>query len=255
MLETKVQSRTNELSEANQSLQKAMLKIESSNKDLNTFIYHSSHDLRSPLTSIIGLLDILKSNLSDEEALRYVDLVEDRTSHLNRLLAQLIESVDVLASEPKSIDIQMHELWEEIQVGLKDSAGFEAVNFELDVPSGFAFQSDRSCLKVILTNLLQNGIDFRDLSKKERAFCKVTVAKFGSGINILVTDNGIGMNEEVQRRAFDMFYRGSLQVKGNGNGMGLYTAKKVVALIGGEVSLKSERGTGTIVEVFLPILV
>lgn len=252
VLEVRVQERTTELSQSNERLQQALQELEQSNHDLNTFIYRSSHDLRSPLTSISGLLDIIQSSLGDHETTPYVAMVEEKTQHLHLLLERLIESVDLLAREPKGHDILFQELWEDLQAGLRKKPGYGAVCMELEAHQGLTIHTDRACLRVVLSNLLANAIDFRDASGSKQPWCRVSAMADARGCTITVEDNGLGMSVEVQERAFEMFYRGGLQAKGIGNGMGLYTARKTVELIGGSIHLESIEGEGTVLTVWVP---
>ncbi len=255
LLEMKVKLRTHELSEANERLQASMVQTEDSNRDLNTFIYRSSHDLRSPVTSIMGLLDIIKGTFPEAETLKYLSLVEDRTYHLNRLLEQLIESVDLLARAPRGEAVSIRDLWDDVQGILSKKVGHDAVRFTLDAEPGMTVQTDRACLRVILINLLTNAIDFRDNGSGRAPFCIVQVRASAQACTITVQDNGLGMSAAVQARAFEMFYRGGLQAKGTGNGMGLYTAKKTIELLGGDIQLHSEEGRGSTFTLKVPRLV
>lgn len=250
-LEAKVQERTEELRRSNAQLQGAMAEVEATTKDLNTFIYRSSHDLRGPLTSIGGLLDILRQHLKDEEALHFLGLVEDKTEHLGRLLGKLMESVEILAREPQPALFRWDELWEEVRQELKKKPGRADVELGVEVPAGLEIQADRACLRLILQNLLYNAIDFRKM-EGEAAWCRVQVRPMGNELQMVVSDNGIGMDDATQAKAYGMFYRGSLQAQGIGNGMGLYTAQKMAQLMGGSLTVQSELGKGSVFTLTIP---
>lgn len=251
-LESKVKERTEELSRSNSQLQRALADVEATTRDLNTFIYRSSHDLRGPLTSISGLLDILRQHLREEEALRYVGLVEDKTEHLGQLLGKLMESVEILAREPQPTTFAWDGLWEDVRQDIKKKPGRAEVELGLEAPAGLQIPTDRACLRLILNNLLHNAIDFRRRDG-QAAWCKVRVRATGHELHVSIADNGIGMDEAIQQRAFEMFYRGSLQAQGIGNGMGLYTARKMAQLLGGTLTLESKAGEGSEFTLTLPL--
>lgn len=249
LLEDKVAARTAALSETNERLTTAMREKEASQKDLNTFIYRSSHDLKSPITSIKGLIDITQMTLGEHAAAQYVAMIKDRTEHLDGLLERLVEQVDLLERKPSIASFPVAELWEEVMTSLHVIQGFEAVKFELKAAENLHLRTDREYLKVVLRRLLRNAIDFRKLDQDGNA-CTVTIETVADGWTLRVRDTGIGMNSEVREKAFDMFYRGSLQAKGSG--MGLYSVRKLLDILGARIELSSEENEGAEFVVALP---
>lgn len=248
ILETRVQERTAELQATNEQLENSIAETERSKKDLNTFIYHSSHDLKSPLTSMLGLIDISEGMLDDHPAKKYLGMIGDRTRHLDKQLERLIEQVNLQGRPPRLEEFDLRELWGELMENLAEAPGFGEMKFDLECESPL-ITTDRDYLKLILKNLMVNAIDFRKL-KEPGASCRVKLFYQNGTPFLTVTDQGIGISPEVAGRVWEMFYRGSNQSRGTG--MGLYTVKTFVDLLGARIQFSSSEGQGTEFKIEFP---
>lgn len=235
LLEEKVLERTRELKETQD--------------ELNTFIYRSSHDLRSPLTSIQGILEMSGDKVSGEMA-SILSLIGNRVSHLTTQLERLIETVEL-----QQDNIQEQQLdWNELVAGVKDKLkgmeGFDEVQIDAWSDGNRDFLGDAKIIGMMVRNVMDNSIQFR--SEDQKTEISAGLKTSGERVEIIIEDNGPGMPEEVLARCTNMFYRGSERSKGAG--LGLYMVRKAVRQLNGKLEITSEPGKGTRVKIILPSL-
>lgn len=240
-------SRLNEYLEANVSERTRAL--EQTYKELDTFFYRSSHDFRRPLTTFMGLAEVAKITVKDTNALDLFSKVKETAVNLDRMLIKLQSISDVSAEQFVVKPISLQTVLEDacrlyhqeildanIKVLVKASVLPELVSYP-------AF------LKIIVENLLENSIRFRSAVMPQ---IFLEASEVGGGVQLIVRDNGIGIEEIYSDRVFEMFFRGSEHSKGNG--LGLYIVKKAVEKMNGTVTFSSHYGEGTTVTVRFPFL-
>ncbi|NME67352.1 PAS domain S-box protein [Flammeovirga aprica] len=224
--------------------------LKETNKELDRFLYSTTHDLKGPITSLKGLLnlaykekpeEVMKTYLPmmDKNVDRVLDLIKDFGEFLRNNRQQL---------EPKSID-----LFSELKL-IIDSHQFYLSNdfvINLDISTEHLFVSDRIRLRSILTNLFTNSIKYSD-DQKDDKFLNIVIRDYKEGIEIQFEDNGEGISETDQHKVFDMFYRASEYKEGTG--LGLFIVKEAVEILGGKIDLISEKGLGCNIKVYLPTL-
>ena len=217
--------------------------LTAANEMLQQFAYSASHDLKAPLSTIVGLLAICIEDLEEGR-------VDDVKVNLQRTLgtsirsSKKVEHVLQIARmgqtlvEPEFIDLQsmLDDIWQ-------DLTGADAGNiaFRSDLQHDELIYMDRGALHVILENLLSNAIRYSDDSKAQK-YIEVRSDLNGNILEISVTDNGIGIPSQRQDQVFDMFKRIDSRSE---NGLGLSLVKAQVERLGGEVRFKSEEGVGT----------
>lgn len=236
----------------NHKLKKRNERLTKINAELDSFVYRSSHDLRSPLTSIMGIINIIKSENDISKIKEYMSFQERSVKKLDGLVQDILDisrnsRLDIEA-QPISLNAFIHQCVE----GLSYMEEYKKVSVDIDIPFSLACYSDPKRLKVVFNNILSNGFRYHDFSK---AGCLIKVSLHSidqDGISILFEDNGMGIKEEHQHRIFDMFYRGT--DRNNGSGLGLYIVKEAITKIGGRVNLSSTYGQGTSLLVTFPDL-
>lgn len=221
------------------------------NRELQTFITRASHDMRSPVANILGLIYFLKKELSSGDDSKLVDYIEQSARKMDQILLELINIGKVYNNPVNVTEINLNELTAEIIKNQKIKKDFESVNFLTEINSDISFSSDRFMVNTILQNLLDNAARYRKENISNPSV-SVRIGNFKHGINIRVSDNGQGMVPEVAEKAFEMFFRGNY--RSSGTGLGLYMVKTFVEKLGGNIGMKSETGSGTSVTVFLPNL-
>jgi signal transduction histidine kinase len=230
-----------DISAKNQELIKA-------NEELDRFVYSVSHDLRAPLRSVLGLLNIYALSHSQEERSEILKLVRSRVDKLDMFIREILDfsrnaRMGVQAGPVRLLSV-VHEVLESIGY----IRGFDAITFDLDLPQE-AVSTDGDRLRVVLNNLLVNAVKYADPSKvPNRVSVRGSVNE--AALHITVSDNGIGIHPERLPRIFDMFYRAHDHAEGSG--LGLYIVKEIVTKMGGQIQVKSQPGEGTTFDIDLP---
>lgn len=192
--------------------------------ELETFVYKSSHDMRAPIASILGLINVADNEINDSKtAKQYLNIIKQQTERLDNIMRKLIDTTSIRQGNKIIHLINFHQLIEDVLKSLLYMEGFKTIRFEQNISVEQNFYSD----KLLLTSLLQNIIDNAIKYKKENinnAFIKITVADQNGGIRIIVEDNGIGIIETHQKDVFKMFFRAT--EKASGSGLGLYTRRQ-----------------------------
>ena len=212
------------------------------NAELDRFVYSASHDLRAPLSSIMGLINISKNTNNPDEVKQYLALMEGRIQHLDLFIHEIIDYSRNARLEIEKNKVNLKSLIEDVVDSLKFSDGASRLKIEMSVPPQLEIMTDASRLKAILANLVSNSIRYADFAKKD-PFIFIEVASNGPATKICVKDNGQGIAPEHQPKIFDMFYRASSNSKGSG--LGLYIVKETLTRIGGSIEIDSEFGRGS----------
>lgn len=215
------------------------------------FVSNVSHEFKTPLAAIEGYTTLLQDeSLIKEEQARYIERILENTSRLTRLtqsilsLSQLENQEIVLQKEHFMLDEQIRRvllgyesLWEEKNL---------AIDLSLEAT---LFYGNKALLAQVWSNLIDNAIKFSVPFGTLSIRCDTV----GGGVRVAVRDTGIGMTEEVKRRAFDKFYQGERSHSVQGSGLGLALVKRIVTLCGGSISLESAENRGTTFTVLLPV--
>jgi signal transduction histidine kinase len=223
--------------------------LEDANKELDTFLYRASHDLRSPVCSIIGLCNIALHLLKDESK----DLVERvvlTTSSMDKLLKKL--SIISEINQPTNYSsITLLDLIENVKHIFSKTIHDEKIKFSMDCPADLVIFSYPNLIETILVNLIDNAIFYSVMKDPKNARVELTAAVRNNHVEISLYDNGIGIDEAISERLFDMFFKGHEHSKGNG--LGLYIVQKSVQALEGSIELQSEIGKFTRFIVRLPM--
>jgi PAS domain S-box-containing protein len=211
--------------------------LKASKKDLETFVYKATHDLKGPLSSIIGLAHVANMSISDATALNYIRMIGDSTGKLDKTLNRLIEAMMTKNKELNVEQIDFKDLLKNTISQLKYLPGYNRISFTTSVEEGVCFYSDVAPLRSILQNLIENSIKYQNYAiSKPSVF--IQVKSVPEGVEILIKDNGIGILEEIHDKIFDMFYRG--HEESNGSGLGLYIVKSAVENLKGRIKLNNQ---------------
>jgi signal transduction histidine kinase len=219
------------------------------NRELDQFTYSASHDLRAPLSSILGLITISRATDKPEEFRRYLDMMEGRVRHLDGFIQEIIDHSRNARLDVERSMVNVHQLVSEIIDDLKFSEQASRVQIINSVPIQQIVNTDIRRLRVILTNLLSNAIRYSDPTK-DLPFVKIDFTVSQKETALVVEDNGQGIQPEYQARIFDMFFRAAENSKGSG--LGLYIARETVQRLGGNIEVKSKPGSGSTFKVTLP---
>ena len=218
------------------------------------FLANVSHELRAPVTAIIGLGRLLTDSASDpltDDQARQVQLIRGSASDLLALVNDLLDLAKAEAGriEPKWSDVDLKAIFGQLRGTLRALATRPEVEFVVDEPEPGRLRSDEVLLAQVLRNLLTNAIKFT-----ERGSVRLTARWSAGGVDLEVSDTGVGIPADLQERIFEEFYQvpGGLAAPGTGTGLGLPYARRLVEILGGTLSVDSEPGRGSVFTVSLP---
>jgi signal transduction histidine kinase len=243
-------------SHASASQQAALLELKEKNTELekinfelDRFVYSASHDLRSPLTSVLGLLYLLRVEVKEEGAQRYVDLMEESILKLDNIIRDIVAYSRNNRTELQIEKIQMKDLMPDVEAGLRylESPGIN-IQDSVKIEHDNEFPSDRNRLMTVLNNLISNSIKYRHPARNPEVFVSVEMGE--EFVTLKIRDNGIGIKDYHLGKIFDMFYRTSDH--STGSGLGLYIVKETIKKLGGSIDVESEVNQGTQFIIHLP---
>lgn len=219
------------------------------NFELDSFVYRASHDLRAPLCSITGLLNLIKR---EKDPLIINECIEQAKSSVKRLDSFIADLTNFSRNNRLRIissKINFTEIVNECLESLKFMDNAEAIHIYLCIEERYEYYSDENRLKIIFMNLISNAIKYHTL-EKDNPFLKITIRTSETGAIIEIEDNGSGIEASYHQKIFEMFFRAS--EKSFGSGLGLYIVKQVVDRLNGKIELKSALNQGTLFKIALP---
>ena len=228
-------------------------KAEESDRLKSAFLATMSHELRTPLNAVIGFSDLLCIRLTEEENKDYAELILSSGQHLLSIVDDLFDIVLIESGESKinETEFDINTIINEIsQIIEHEKTRIKKEHLKINIINpninGLIIKSDKLKLKQILVNLLRNAIKFTDNGVIDFGYVLVENTS-GTMIEFFVKDCGIGISEEKQKIIFDSFKQveDSNTRKFGGIGIGLSIAKKLTALLGGEIWVKSKIGVGS----------
>jgi PAS domain S-box-containing protein len=220
------------------------------NNELDTFIYRASHDLRGPIATLLGLNQIVRYEVADETANRYFDLYHSQIMRLHNITVSLIELTKIKDRNCEISPIDFKEIWQKVKADIWKLPESADVLLHESIEPVADFHSDAHLLQIILYNLVENSIRYRRSEVESFARIEINQARESNHTVIKISDNGIGIDGELQSKIYNMFFRGTERSKGPG--LGLYILKNAVEKLGGRITLYSIPYKGTTFKIELP---
>lgn len=217
----------------------------------NDFINNFSHEFKTPIVSIKGFAKQLQNDeLSAEQKKEYIDIIVNESTRLasmssNILLLTKFENQQMVTDKT---EFYLDEQIRKCILLLEKEWSRKNIDLDLEL-NEIKYFSNEEMLSHVWLNILGNAIKFTPNGGTVKVKCYTDSVN----ITVRIADNGIGMDEKMQKHIFDKFYQGDASHKSVGNGLGLPLAKRVVTLCGGAISVKSADGKGTVFTVRLPI--
>ncbi|CAN5891541.1 hypothetical protein BH11BAC7_BH11BAC7_06630 [soil metagenome] len=206
------------------------------NLELDRFVYSASHDLRAPLTSVLGLVSLMRRETYAGEATIYLDKIHESVQRLDRLIQNIINYSRNSRLTLNSASINFRELFDTAINMHKFMDLTGVVRFEYENLVSEEFISDPDRWQIILNNLFSNGIKFA--RKNIQSFISLKIYVEDEMLIVKYTDNGIGITPDQLQSVFKMFYRATSSSEGSG--LGLYIVQQTVDLLGGKIEVESE---------------
>jgi len=240
-LEIKVNDKTAELTETIDDLNKTV-------KELDRFIYSTSHELSAPLKSVLGLINVAKNDKHGTST-EYYGLIEESVHKLENVIQSFVTFSRNARLDVQKEDCNLHHITSEIVENIKYYDNASAVNIKINLPDDTTILTDKMRLKIILNNLISNSIKYYD-PEKEDSWVEISFENTSDMHVLTFRDNGIGINPDQTDKIFNMFHRAS--DKSTGTGLGLYIVKEAIDHLEGSIEVNSEKNMGTTFTVAIP---
>lgn len=221
------------------------------NAELDNFVYKVSHDLRAPLSSVLGLAHLAAMPGNRDDLGAYVRLMGEKAMQLDHFISDVLSHSKNLKMEVSITRVDLPEIIGRTFSDLSYLSGANEVKRSVAI-EGVDFYSDQWRVGEIFRNLISNAIKYRKLQNPE-AEVRVHISVEPEKCFITVEDNGIGVESSLVPRIFEMFFRAS--DRSDGSGIGLYIVKNAVDRLGGTLNVESEAGMGTRFQIVLPNLI
>lgn len=219
------------------------------NEELDRFAYYTSHELKAPLQSIKGLIQIAKLTDNPAEIQECINRMGHRIEDLERFIIEITEYSRNSKGQVELVPVKLENLVLDVLESLKHQKEAASIQFEMAFDDEKWLRTDVPKLKVVLTNLISNAIKYQDPLKIKK-WVKASIKEQGTNTVITVQDNGIGIAPEHHEKITQMFYRAT--EKAQGSGLGLYITSINVRKLEGQFSFESEPGQGSTFKVVLP---
>jgi len=224
--------------------------LKTANYELDRFVYSTSHDLRAPLNSMLGLIEIAKDDTNEDITREHLIMLKRSAKKMDGFICDILDYSRNARMEVAMEEINFKELITDITENLKFIGdNNRAIEFITEISGETSIYSDKNRLITILGNLISNAIRYQN-AQIANPYVRIQIQISPAETRIVIEDNGIGMSEEVHSKIFDMFYRVSHESVGSG--LGLYIVKEAVNKLSGEIKVQSEIGKGTTFLIKIP---
>lgn len=221
------------------------------NYELDSFVYKVSHDLKAPLRSMLGLINLSQKENADETVKLYLDMMIRSIQNMDVFIKDLTHFSRNSRMEVVKELIDFNELITKIDNSLKYEENARSISIEKQIEQPCLFYSDSSRVETIISNLLSNAYKYHRFdSNNPYINIKIEVAE--AKAIIVISDNGSGIADEYHNKIFHMFFRAS--EKSQGSGLGLYIVKSAIDKLEGRITLHSIHGKESTFTVEIPNL-
>lgn len=227
---------------AEENLKNTLDELKRRNYELDNYVYKVSHDLRAPLSSILGLINLIRLENNIDTIRQYVSLIENRINKSDQFIHSVLNHSRILNSQVQVSKIDFNKIISESYEELMYISHSEKLRMEITVSGDDSFYNDEFRLNIIFKNFISNAIKYMNL-QASYSYLRFNISLSEKEAIISIEDNGIGIEETYLEKIFDMFFRAT--EKSDGSGLGLYIVKQTLERIGGHIHVKSEWGKGT----------
>ncbi|MBX2917427.1 MAG: hybrid sensor histidine kinase/response regulator [Cyclobacteriaceae bacterium] len=218
------------------------------NRELDNFVYSVSHNLRAPLLSILGLIQLAQRDDSQRTFTNYWEMMTKSIFNLDETIKEILDYSKNARIEIARNKIDLKKLVSEVQEKVQYIQFYERVSFHVNVHQTADFYSDPYRLAIILTNLISNSIIYSNSYVASMVTIEAVIDSKEARIKLI--DNGIGIEEKLMPRIFEMFFRAT--DRSDGAGLGLYIVREAVEKLKGTIRAESVYGEGTTFYITIP---
>ncbi|MCB0700815.1 MAG: hybrid sensor histidine kinase/response regulator [Chitinophagales bacterium] len=233
---------TSMLALKNDELQKAY-------NELDKFAYSATHDMRGPILSVLGIIDLAKNADDIEDIKEMIEMMENAMLKLDNYIQNLHDHYSIRRGELNITEIDFNDIMKDMSDLYDITSKLKNVSFDKSVSQEGKFRSDDISIKIIVNNLLSNAFKYQRKNTDEKNV-KLDMKVSNGAAVIVVEDNGIGIPESSLDQVFTMFFRGSNDEIGSG--FGLYNVKDALNKINGKIEVQSKENSGTTFKVIIP---
>lgn len=223
------------------------IQLAKTNEELDRFVYSASHDMRAPLSSLLGLINISEKTNKIDELHAYLQMMKGRIKTMEGFIREVTDYSRNTRLDLVLEKTDLEEVIREVTQNLSDMTG--RVRIEIDLPEKIILLTDPSRLKVILNNLISNAYKYHRLDQDD-PFISFSAKRNHNRVVIRIADNGSGIEPDYHHKIFDMFFRAS--IKSEGSGLGLYIVKETLQKMGGTIWVESTPGEGSVFTFAIP---
>ena len=237
--------------EAENKLTYHYAELKKTNSELDRFVYSTSHDLRAPLKSMLGLIGIIKESTDHGNSIQHerLEMLNKSVLNLDDFIEDILHYSHNARMEVAKEEITFEEVIQEISGGHMFIDEAKGLKLQIEIHQDIKFISDKRRINVILNNVISNAIKYRDASKGN-PFVYILVHCSKENAIITIEDNGIGIADKEKEKIFEMFYRAT--ALSSGSGLGMYIVKETIEKLGATIHIESELGVGTKITVTIP---
>jgi PAS domain S-box-containing protein len=241
-----------EQKEYEEALKRSNEDLKKTNMELDRFVYSVSHDLRAPLSSMLGVISFLETEATDTQMLKDIGFLKSNVIKQDNFILDILDYSRNARLDLDKEMIDFKELLDDTVKHLKFmSSGNDKIDIRLLVDDKIPFYSDKTRLNIVFNNLISNAIRYSNPQCSD-PFVEISINLHDAYAEIIVRDNGLGIAKEHHEKIFEIFYR--VSKKSVGSGLGLYIVKETVEKLHGTIRLESEEGKGTAFYVSVPNL-
>lgn len=233
-----------------EALSKQNLALEKANRELDQFVYRTSHEIRGPINSIEGLLDILDLQSPSLKIINYLKLIRKSVVKLDAFIEEIVSYSNNANSPIRNDAIELELLVSSTWDSIRNLPNQSQINFGFQNQLDFQLYGDELRIRMLMHGLMTNAIKYSDSTKSSQDF---SIKAYSENNNLVLEfrDNGIGIVKSSQSELFKMFYRATFA--SFGSGFGLYVVKDIIDKLKGRIEFESEAGEGTTFWAYIPI--
>lgn len=222
--------------------------IDQKNKELGNFIRMASHDMKSPLKNIRQFGELLGKGEIDKEQKEYLEFIAESSDKLDRLLMDLLEYTNVEFKKDNLSEIDLASIVKEARAELEPLT--KEFELQIELKDVLSFRSDINGIETLISNMLKHCISM--MNPKTDSFIHISCRDLDDFIQIIIEDNGIGIEETQLANIFDPFTRLQLSYGHSENSLKLATCKRIVEKLGGQIAVESTKEFGSKFLISLP---
>jgi PAS domain S-box-containing protein len=217
------------------------VQLAKTNEELDRFVYSASHDMRAPLSSLLGLINISEKTDNVNELHAYLQMMKGRIKTMEGFIKEVTDYSRNTRLDLVLEKTDLEEVIRDVTQNLSDMTTGK-VRIEIDLPEKIILLTDANRLRVILNNLISNAYKYHRLDQPD-PYIYFSAKRNNNQVVVNVTDNGFGIEPDYHHKIFDMFFRAS--IKSEGSGLGLYIVKETIQKMGGTIWVESVPGQGS----------